>query len=75
MSAMQQELDALKQNLNAAEDMRSQVAQMFDDGLLKQNSDGKYEAVTDPNESMAIRSEIANGTKQKLANQNDGQIL
>ena len=75
MSAMQQELDALKQNLNAAEDMRSQVAQMFDEGLLKQNADGKYEAVTDPNESMAIRSEIANGTKQKLANQNDGQIL
>ena len=43
--------------------MRSQVAQMFDEGLLKQNDDGKYVAVTDPNESMAIRSEIANGTK------------
>ena len=48
---------------------------MFEVGLIKQNADGKFEAVTDPNESMHIRSEIANSTKQKQANQNDGQIL
>ena len=36
---------------------------MFVDGLLKEGPNGKYEAVTDPNESELIRSQVAEATK------------
>ena len=39
---------------------------MFEDGLLKQNDKGQYEAVLDPAESEYIRSEISK-TKRKNA--------
>ena len=39
---------------------------MFEDGLLKQNDQGQYEAVLDPAESEYIKSEISK-TKRKNA--------
>ena len=42
MDAMQAEMDIMRQNISAAEDLHSQVQQMFDDGILKAGEDGKY---------------------------------
>ena len=42
------------------------VQKMFEDGILKQNDKGEYEAVLDPAESEYIRSEISK-TKRKNA--------
>ena len=56
MDQMQHEMDIMRQNIAAAEDLHSQVQQMFDDGILKAGNDGKYQAVLDPNESEHIRS-------------------
>ena len=42
------------------------VQQMFENGLLKKNDQGKYEAVLDPAESEYIKSEVSK-TKRKMA--------
>ena len=39
---------------------------MFEQGVLKQNKDGTYAAVTDPNESEIIKSTNAQASKAKL---------
>ena len=63
MDAMQAELNTMRENIANAEEMRSQVQQLFEDGLLKQNQDGKFEAVVDPAESDQIRSEYAQASR------------
>ena len=65
MDAMQAELNTMRENIANAEEMRSQVQQLFEDGLLKQNQDGKFEAVVDPAESDQIRSEYAQASRQR----------
>ena len=75
MDAMQAELNTMRENIANAEEMRSQVQQLFEDGLLKQNQDGKFEAVVDPAESDQIRSEYAQASRQRpVANEEIQEI-
>ena len=45
--------------------MRASVQQMFDDGVLKQSEDGKYEAVLDPSESENLRIQNAQASRRR----------
>ena len=38
---------------------------MFDNGVIKANADGRYEAVVDPNEQLSIKSQIADQSKRR----------
>ena len=63
---MQQELAEFKKQNQMLQEQTKDVQRMFEDGLLKQNDQGQYEAVLDPAESEYIRSEISK-TKRKNA--------
>jgi len=56
---MQQELLQLREQVGHAHEVHSQVQQMFNQGILKQNQSGNIEVVSDPNESEQIRSSLA----------------
>ena len=64
LSAMQEEMAQMKQQMAVAEDMRLQVQQLADDGFIKQGETGRLEPVLDPNESEYIRSNTAQATKR-----------
>ena len=51
--------------------MVSQVEEMFNNGILKHDENGHFQAVIDPNESEHIRSNIANQTKRRPINEAD----
>ena len=51
--------------------MRSQVQGMFDDGIIKQNPTGLFEAVVDPGEQESIRSSRADQSRRRPLNEND----
>ena len=63
---MERELREFKKQNSLLEQQTKDVQKMFEDGLLKQNDQGQYEAVLDPAESEYIRSEISK-TKRKNA--------
>lgn len=65
MSAMQQEIGNLQQQIAAANQMRQQVQGMFDAGVIKQVDGGGFEAVMDPNEQESIRSQQAEQSKRR----------
>ena len=56
---MKQELATMKQHMAETEQVRNTVQKMFDEGVLKQDDDGSFVAVTDKEESEHIRSTIA----------------
>ena len=51
--------------------MHGEVEQMFNEGILKRDEEGRYVAVTDPEESNHIRSSIASASKNKPDNRGD----
>jgi hypothetical protein len=51
--------------------MHGEVEQMFNEGILKRDEEGRYVAVTDPDESNHIRSSIASASKNKPDNRGD----
>ena len=63
---MERDLNEFKKQNQMLQDQTKDVQKMFEDGLLKQNDKGEYEAVLDPAESEYIRSEISK-TKRKNA--------
>ena len=65
MAAMQNEIHNLQQQIGAAESMRNEVQQMFNDGVIKQNLEGKFEAVLDASESEQIKSQLAEQSKRR----------
>ena len=75
MDQMQLEMEAMRQSIAAAEDVHSQVQQMFDEGILKAGINGKYQAVLDPNESEHIRSTNAQASKMRQTNMEDINLL
>ena len=65
MAAMQKEIQNLQQQIGVAESIRSQVQQMFDDGVIRNTEGGRFEAVLDPNESEQIKSHLAEQSKRR----------
>ena len=51
--------------------MRQQVQTMFDNGVIKHNADGGFEAVVDPNEQLSIKSQIADQSKRRPIGEDD----
>jgi hypothetical protein len=51
--------------------MVSQVEDMFNNGILKHDEHGRFQAVIDPNESEHIKSNMANQTKRRPINEAD----
>ena len=72
---MQQELLQLREQVGHAHEVHSQVQQMFNQGILKQNQSGNIEVVSDPNESEQIRSSLAEQSKVKPTNIQELQDL
>ena len=65
MSQMQDQINNLREQLGQAESTRQAVQQMFDEGVIKQTPDGRYQAVLDPEESEQLRSVQAQISKRR----------
>ena len=61
---MESELNEFKKQNKLLEEQTKDVQRMFEEGILKQNDEGQYQAVLDPAESEYIRSEVSR-TKRK----------
>ena len=53
---MERQLDAANAQNKELEQVNSMVHQMFEEGVIKQNDGGSFEAVVDPNERSFIQS-------------------
>ena len=56
---MQRELNQYREQNQLLERQTQDVQKMFEDGVLKTNENGQYEAVLDPAESEYLKSEIS----------------
>ena len=68
---MQVEMGRLNQEIQDAKDMKTQVQGMFDDGIIRQNPTGQFEAVLDPAEQESIRSNRADPSKRRPLGETD----
>ena len=63
---MEKALNEAKMQNDHLQEQTRDIQMMFEDGILKKNDQGQYQAVIDPAESEYIRSEVSK-TKRKNA--------
>ena len=63
---MEKALNEAKMQNDVLQEQTRDIQMMFEDGILKKNDQGQYQAVIDPAESEFIRSEVSK-TKRKNA--------
>ena len=59
----------MEKDVVMAMNVNREVTKLFDEGLLKTGSDGKYQVVRDPVEEERIKTEVQSASKKKEPSQ------